>query len=589
MQQIPHKSGRRASITESGTIHKKWTGLLPIALLYPNTYAIGSANLGMQIVYQRLNLLASVVCERFFLPENTPLRSQESNRPLRDFPLIFCAVSFEHDYFNLVRMLAVVNVRPNPGQRAAIVNPGSPLVVMGGVAVTINPEPMALFADILVIGEAEPVLDSLLDLLSRQMDAKARRADILIESAGIPGCYVPSFYDVQYDDTGRIAAVLPQQGAPKRVQRQFVRHTELAEHSRLLSAQSEMNLYMTEMGRGCGRACRFCAAGFVYRPPRLWSAEAIERGLAELPKDSDRVGLLGMEMIEPEVMERVAAWLGNHGCKLSFSSLRADRLTDALIETISSSELKSAAIALDGTSRRLRLVINKGLDEQDLLSGALRLIEAGIVNLKLYVMIGLPTESDEDIKEFIDFVQLLRHRILEAGRKRGQVATLTLSVNSFVPKPWTPFQYHAFGSLDDREARYPGSERQAVKILKQRFKILHKALGRMPNLRIKADRPERALEQAVFARADRRLAPALHGAAVEGKSLKQALAEQNIKPGFYAMRPRPGDELLPWEIIDQGIEPEYLYQEYQRALAARATPACVPKTCRRCGVCHGQS
>lgn len=585
----PGGTGRRQSAVEIGTVRKKWTGLAPVALLFPNTFAIGSANLGMQIVYHRLNQMDAVVCERFFLPEDGRLRSRESDRPLHDFPLIFCALSFEHDYLNLVRMLVSAGLGSAPEERSGRVAPGSPLVVMGGVAVTINPEPLALFADCMVIGEAEPVLAPLMALLIDGLDRGVERAYILAELARVEGCYLPTLYEMAYDDEGRVLAVTPKPGAPDRVRRQYLERIEVAEHSHLLSPESEMNLYMTEMGRGCGRACRFCAAGFVYRPPRLWPAEAVELGLDERPEGIHRVGLLGMEMIEPEVMNRVAAWLDGHGCDLSFSSLRADRITDPLIAALGRSELKSAAIAMDGASRRLRLVINKGLDEEDLLAGALRLVEAGIVNLKLYVMLGLPTETDDDVEECIVFVERLRQALLAVGRGLGRVATLTLSVNSFVPKPWTPFQYQAFGGLDADEARRPDSEALALDTLRRRFRRLRRAFARSPHIRLKADRPEYALEQAMFARADRRLGPALHQVVLGGRSLARVLAEQGISPWTWALRPRERDERLPWEIIDQGIAPGYLWGEYQRALTAHATPPCEPQTCRRCGVCHGRS
>jgi radical SAM superfamily enzyme YgiQ (UPF0313 family) len=231
-----------------------------------------------------------------------------------------------------------------------------------------------------------------------------------------------------------------------------------AAHSTLLSPEAELGMYMVELGRGCSRGCRFCAAGYIYRPPRLWSREAVLAGLSDRPPQMDRIGLLGMEMASAETVDGIGAYLHDHGCSLSFSSLRADRISEQTLALLAASQLKSVAIAADGCSERLRTLINKGLGEDDLLQAAERLIGAGIFHLKLYVMIGLPTENQEDLEELIRLVNRLQARILPIGRQRGRVALLTLSINCFVPKPWTPFQYCAFGGLNEKEAGQPATQ-----------------------------------------------------------------------------------------------------------------------------------
>ena len=259
------------------------------------------------------------------------------------------------------------------------------------------------------------------------------------------GCYVPSLYTFDYSGEGAVETIRAVEGIPERVQKVVAQNTGKAASSTLLSPDAELSMYMTELGRGCSRGCRFCAAGFIYRPPRLWNAEEIIEGLADRPQDMKRVGLLGMEMADNDVLDRIAEYLESESCSLSFSSLRADRISDRLLSLLSRSGLKSAAIAPDGCSERLRRVINKGLAENDLLAAGKKLVEAGIVHLKLYVMIGLPTEGFEDLRELVQFIHRLQELILPVGRKRGQVCRITLSVNSFVPKPWTPFQFISFG------------------------------------------------------------------------------------------------------------------------------------------------
>ena len=556
-----------------------------MALLYPNTYPVAVSNLGFQLVYTLLNRMDEVVCERFVYPDDGgPLRSLESTRPLTDFPLVFASISFEHDYPRLAAMLAAGAIPPLAAHRDRQVSAGNPLVVLGGVAVFMNPEPLAAFADLMVIGEAEPVLA---DLLAQLADNAAVDRETLLRRIGatLSGCYVPGLYRFVRDSDGVLARIEPPAGLPPRITRVMVPEAEVAAHSTLLSPEAELSMYMVELGRGCSRGCRFCAAGFIYRPPRLWSAESILRGLEARPPGVDRVGLLGMEMASAETVDRIAAHLAANSCSLSFSSLRADRITDQTLTLLAASRLKSVAIAADGCSARLRRLINKGLDEPDLLDAADRLVTAGLFHLKLYVMIGLPTETATDLDELVTLVERLQARILPAGRARGRVATLTLSVNCFVPKPWTPFQYCSFGGLDEVPAGAEGTKRALV-ALKDKIRYLRHRLGSRANMRRRFDHPDQALQQAVYSRADRRLAPVLLDIGTGRASFARALARHGLDPWPYAIRPRRREELLDWEVVDHGILPEYLREEYDRALRGACTRPCEPAVCRRCGVCR---
>ncbi|CAK8721285.1 Radical SAM core domain-containing protein [Candidatus Electronema halotolerans] len=576
---------------ETGTVRKKWKGRLPAALLYPNTYPLAVSNLGFQLVYRLLNNWEEIVCERFVYPQGHQerFRSLESDRPLADFPLIFASISFEQDYPRLAAMLAAGQVPPCTAERNGPAAPGRPLVILGGAAVFMNPEPLASFADLMVIGEAEAVLPSLLPELLAAAENIDRQELLHRIGATIPGCYVPSGYSFRYDDDGRLLAITAAPGLPQRVRRALVQTNGQAAHSALYSPEAELNMHMTELGRGCSRGCRFCAAGFIYRPPRLWDADAVLAGLAQRPAEMKRAGLLGMEMAAPETLEQIAAFLSQTGCALSFSSLRADRISPRLLDLLARSELKSVAIAPDGCSQRLRQVINKGLAEQDLLHAAAALTEAGIFTLKLYVMIGLPTETRADLDEFVQLVRKIRERILPIGRAKGRLCELLLSVNSFVPKPWTPFQYLSFGGLTEEEALREQSEKTALLRLNQSIKYLKNALADVDNLHLRADRPDTVLMQAVFARADRRIAPLLLDIGTGKYSFKQAMKAHGLSAWHYAVRPRTADELFCWDVLDQGINKAYLHHELDKALRAEGTSPCETSRCRRCGVCGAEN
>lgn len=546
---------------------------MPVALVFPNYYGVGMSNLGLQLVYDLVNQHPELVCERVFLPEGeTRPLSVESSRPLSDFPVILCSVSFEQDLPALVKMLVTAGLEPlaeNRGEEA--IKPGTPLIIAGGVSCFINPEPLAPFVDMVVVGEAEPVLPAILEKLLSAGQRRQRRALLREMATELPGCYVPQLYRFRYGADQVLDRIEVEAGVPARVRRIGIDEPGIAGHSRMLSPAAEFaNLFMVELGRGCSRGCRFCAAGFVYRPPRLWSSASILAAVDERPEGITRVGLLGMEMVRSAELRQIAAHLLENGCQLSFSSLRADVIGDSLLGLLAKSGLKTVAVAPDGSSERLRRVINKGITREDVCGSAERLVRAGIANLKLYFMVGLPTETADDLDEMTGLVREVRQIMDAPGRARGRLAALTLSINPFVPKAWTPFQFHHFTEVDQ---------------LKKRLRYVRKSLAGVANLKIMGEKPENAFMQAVLARGDRRLAQALIGHARQGGNLLQTLRRSGIDPGHYATRPRSREELFPWEVIDHGIKRDYLWAEYRRGLAGRSTAPCDTAICRRCGVC----
>jgi len=289
-------------------------------------------------------------------------------------------------------------------------------------------------------------------------------------------------------------------------------------------------------------------------------------------------------MADEQELKSLSSYLLDSGCSLSFSSLRADRISGPLLELLGSSNLKSVAIAPDGASERLRRIINKNLTEEDILLAAERLVAAGLYKLKLYLMIGLPGETYEDLQEMIDLIKKVKECMSPVGRKRGRLCEITLSVNSFAPKPWTPFQFHPFGSMvQEKDTR--GRAREAIKSLKEKISFLKKGLRKEANVRMNHDKPENVLFQAVLSRGDRRLANVLATMAKNQSPWKQAMKINDLTPEQYALESHGADDYFPWNIVDHKIEQKYLWHEYQKSFEAKTTIACDTTVCKRCGVC----
>jgi len=564
---------RRRLEAESGCRANPWGGRLAVALVYPNTYHQAMSNLGFLTVYHLLNSRDDTLCERFFLPDpedlaehrktGYPLFSLESGRPLTDFDLIAFSISFENDYLNLPTLFELARLplwREERGER-------QPLVLCGGVCAFLNPEPLAEIMDLFAIGEAEPLLPELLSVLLR--DRAVSRQALLAKLAQVPGLYVPSFYAPRLAADGTIAvAVRPP--APARVARRWQADLDASEaRSFVLTDETEFgDMVLTEISRGCSRGCRFCAAGFLFLPPRERSLENLQRqvtaGLCQRPKQ----GLVGAAVSDyPQIAELETTILAGGG-KVSVASLRIDALGAAEVEALVASGHRTVALAPEAGSQRLRDLINKNLDEAQILAAAQRLAAAGIPNLKLYFLLGLPGETDADIDELLALVTKVREVWLAEGKRRGRLGRITLSVNPFIPKPFTPFQWVAMP---------PEAE------LKARIGRLRREIARLGNTEMHCESLRAATLQALLSRGDRRIGRILPALA-SGRPLKATCADAGFDLGFFVHRERLPEERFPWEVLDSGVQRDYLWQEYRRGLALQLSPRC-QAGCQRCGVC----
>ncbi len=544
----------------------------PVAFLYPNTYHLGMSNLGLHILYQILNR-EGWACERVFLPEEkkrgeyvktkTALFSMETQRALAEFPYICATLSFEMDYLNFLIQLQMGHIKLRSEER----NEKDPFVIIGGPCATFNPEPLADFADFVVIGEGEETLPELLRLLEQLRMEKKTRREKLLAAAQLPGVYVPQFYVPQFDRTGAFTGMDHLAMVPEIISRQWVKELDAYPHtSAIISPYTEFaNMFIVEVARGCGRHCRFCMAGYCFRRPRNRKLEMLLQDIRRRPENTAKVGLMGAAVSDYPEMKQLTSTLAEEHISFSCASLRADSLDRQLVQALAESGQRTMTVAPEAGSVRMRDAINKGITEEHIYQAMEYAALAGMPNIKLYFMIGLPGETDEDIDEMIALVHRVRSRMNELGHK----GDLILSVNAFIPKPFTPYQW---SPLED------------VKVLKHRFKILQNGFRKDRRIRLLTESLKETLLQAALARGDRRLGKVLLWAAENRTGLKEAFQSHHILPEELACRKIKTGETLPWDHLDMGVSKMYLLKEMENSRIGKFTPGCFDG-CKRCGVC----
>ena len=580
---------------EWNSVHKEHEGKVTIAFAFPDVYEIAMSHFGLQILYHVANLRADTVAERVFAPwvdmeeqmrqHNLPLFALESQRPVHEFDLVGFTLQYEMSYSNVINMLDLAQIPLLAKDRGE----EHPLVMAGGPC-AYNPEPLADFLDFVVLGEAEESLGEIIDVYAREKAAGHDRAATLFALSQIPGVYVPSFYQVKYHDNGTIAEVEPLLQVPRTVSKRVLRELRPEfyptrpivpflgiVHDRL----------MLELFRGCTRGCRFCQAGIIYRPVRERSREDLLRltQAALSASGHNEVSLMSLSTMDYSDLDALLDdLLSQFGCdhiKFSLPSLRIDSFSVEQAKKVQQSRRSGLTLAPEAGSQRLRDVINKQVTEGDLLRAVASAQAEGWQSVKLYFMIGLPTETEADLAGIFDLAQKTAwvHRYLD---RPGKPLKVTVSAAAFVPKPWTPFQWEAQDSMYALEG-------------KQRF--LRGLFAKERRLKLNYHGAELSFLEAVFARGDRRLSSVLleaHklGCRFDGWSehfsfakWMQAFATVELDPTFYANRQRLREEILPWDHLSPGVDKDWLWQERQTAWQQTTTSDC-RLTCSACGVCQ---
>ena len=544
-----------------------------VAIVYPNTYFVGMSNLGLHIIYEEINLHPSSVCERIFLPEKkeldaydktkTPLMSVETQRPMHQFDVVAFDVTFEMDYFHIPLMLRYGRVPIMSVDRTAF----DPIVIAGGPCATFNPEPFADFIDAFIIGEGEGIVTAVLERIREGRENGESREETIFALAQIDGVYVPVLYTPQYDDNKRFVGYDIADGVPKIIRRHFEPLTSGGETVIATNFTEFGAMYIIEVARGCGRHCRFCMAGYCFRVPRVRPLDILKEGVDRAEKLGKKVGLMGAAISDYPEVDELVTYIRSKDMRYSCASLRADSLTQAVVDGLADSGQKTITIAPETGSERLRRVINKGISEENLRTAAQLSAKSGIQHMRLYIMIGLPTETDDDIDAIIGLAERTQAHMAEVGCK----GRLTLSINPFIPKPFTPFQWMA---MDHQKS------------IEKKLQYIKKSLQKNRRIEVLVESPKEAYIQGVLARGDRRLGKVLAACALDrgSKSFKSEMKKAGLDMDDCNYRERKFEDYLPWSHLDMGLRNGYLEQEWQRAVDEAYTPPCM-EGCKRCGVC----
>ncbi len=549
---------------ETGYVKKVWGIYNTVCLAYPNYYRTGMANLGFQTVYKIFNEQPSFLCERVFLPSPedeaeyvsgaAEMVSLESQKSITDFDILAFSISFENDYPHVLKMLALAGIFLLSKERTE----DFPLVIGGGIALTLNPEPLADFFDLFILGEAEEILPQFTCSFEEARRLGYGRRRLLLDlQKKIEGVYVPSLYEVKYFADSKIQTTTPLEGGlPKKIKINSIKNINTFKTEEVISApQTEMeDMFLIEVSRGCFHRCRFCAASFVYRPARFRESDeiiaSIDRGLRKKKK----IGLVGTAVSEHPDLSRICEYIVVQNAQAGIGSLRIDQINEKIVDLVKASGIETVALAPEAGSQRMRDVLRKEINEDDIIRATELLMEKEIPNLRLYFMAGLPKEEEQDIDAIIELTKKIQHHALQYSRGRRKFRRITLSINQFIPKPQTPLQWCALADVNEAG---------------KKIKKIVNAFRNDKQIKVIHDVAKWNYVQALLSLGDRRVGKILLAVQRLDGNWAQALKEVNINPDFYVYRQKSFDELMPWDIIDLGVSKKSLISECKKALGER--------------------
>lgn len=536
---------------ETGAIIKKGKGLIKTALVYPNTYRAGMSSLGFQTVYKLANKIEFVSCQRVFWSgqkkDTKCPESIETGLRLDLFDIIMFSISFENDFLNLVQLLTRTGIPLRSSDRNHI----HPLVVAGGIACFLNPEPIAPFIDCFLLGEAENLLEPFFNEFLKKADKKSFLKNL---EKKIPGSYTPLYTHKK---------TLP-------VKVQYLENLQtITSCTTVLTADTVFKeTFLIETLKGCPHGCRFCSAGFIYRPPRIYPKKNIFAAIDQAAKMTDKIGFVSSAIADhPDIMA-ICDYGLKHKFKLSFSSLRADKLDNKFILALSNSKIKTATLAPEAGSKRMRRIINKHINEKDIILGVRKLVNAGIMNIKLYFMIGLPFEEIQDVHDIVELTKKIKTVFLEESKKNGKIGTITLSINPFIPKPSTPFQWAAM---------------EEETILKKKVDIIKQGLKKIANININIESLKKAKIHALLSRGDQKTADIIESALKEGWT--SAIRKNREYCHSIIYNEKGVDDTLPWDFLDNRVKKKFLVREFIKAKQEKQSAPCPMIDCKICKTC----
>ncbi|MDD5772890.1 MAG: radical SAM protein [bacterium] len=523
--------------SEKGPKYNPFGKNIRTALVYPNFYSIGMSNLGFQTIYHLLNSYTNTYCERIFLSNEEKIYSFENNQSLNSFNFIFFSLSFEGDYPNIVKILDKGNIPVFACDR----DETHPVIAGGGVCAFLNPEPVADFFDYFVIGEAEEVLSRLIDIYDKNYSGgfktKKERESYLIEISKIEGVYVPQFYNFVYNNKNEITSVEVQKGAPSKIKRLYIKDLDsLPILPQITSPHLEFgDMFLLEVGRGCPFQCNFCGATSVYKPYRFRSLETIKK-IVRGQKGIKTFGLISPAVSCYPKMEELFELFYSEKAKTSFSSLRIDKIDDKLALLLSENNQSTITLAPECGSQRMRNMVNKKIEEEDILMAIENLAKHKIKNIKLYFMIGLPEEKPEDIEAIYALTQKIRDVTITVYKKTKYLTKITIHITPYVPKPHTPWQDISMSDEED---------------LRSKLHFLHKSVSELGSIKLEAEDVKNAILQSVYSRGDRKLAEFIIALSrSENKNWKIAGKKSGFAWQRYLSTEHYG-KILPWELISE--------------------------------------